>query len=135
MTVDSVEAFRQFAGTRLATFLLLHLRTAFFEAHLLIPSKIWQFWFSKIYKVFMEPPYTFFKPYRGELDKRWVEYFFLTPIPKPPGEPGEPTHRPSYPSKRCDVTILEYMAPKFRYVAPKFKYIAPKFKYLTQNSK
>jgi len=68
MTVDSVEAFRQFAllhnGTRLATFLLLHLRTAFFEAHLLIPSKIWRFWFPKIYntKFSWNPPIPFLNP-------------------------------------------------------------------------
>jgi len=32
---------------------LLHLRTLFYEAH---PSKIWQLWFPKKYKVFMETP-------------------------------------------------------------------------------
>jgi len=37
---------------------LLHLRTAFFEAHLLSPSKTWQVWILKSYKVFKEPPNT-----------------------------------------------------------------------------
>jgi hypothetical protein len=41
---------------------LLHLRTAFFEAHLLSPLKIWQLWVSKSYKVFLEPPYTIVTP-------------------------------------------------------------------------
>ena len=35
--------------------LLLHLRTAFFEAHLLSPLKIWQLW---VPQSFMEPSYT-----------------------------------------------------------------------------
>jgi len=41
----------------------LHLRTAFFEAHLLSPSKIWQLWTLKSYKVLMETPYTIVTPY------------------------------------------------------------------------
>ena len=54
-TFDSEQIFCHFAlwrhGTRLATFLsfLLHLRTAFFEAHFLCPLKIWQLWFPKSY--------------------------------------------------------------------------------------
>jgi len=36
----------------------LHLRTAFFEAHLLSPLKIWELRALKSYKVFMEPAYT-----------------------------------------------------------------------------
>ena len=44
---------------------LLHLRTAFFQAHLLSPSKIWQLWFPKSYKVFMEPPYTIVTSYES----------------------------------------------------------------------
>jgi len=35
---------------------LLHLRTAFFEAHLLSPWKIWQLWTLESYKVLMETP-------------------------------------------------------------------------------
>jgi len=40
---------------RLATF-LIHLRTAFFESHLLSPLKIWQLWVPKRYKVFIKTP-------------------------------------------------------------------------------
>ena len=61
MAVDSVKVFRHFAcwrhGTKLAIF-LLHLRTEFFEAHLLSPLNIWQLWFPESFKVFMESPYT-----------------------------------------------------------------------------
>jgi len=42
---------------------LLHLRAAFFEAHLLNQLKIWHLWVLKSYKVFMEPPYTIVTPY------------------------------------------------------------------------
>jgi len=52
----------RFVSTDLPPF-LLHLRTAFFEAHLLRPSKIWQLWPLKSYKVFMEPPYTIVTPH------------------------------------------------------------------------
>jgi len=41
---------------------LLDLRTAFFKAHLLSPWRLWQLWFPKCYKVFMEPPYTIVTP-------------------------------------------------------------------------
>jgi len=46
---------------------LLHLRTAFFEAHLLSPLKIWQLRALKSYKVFMEPPYTIVTPYMNSV--------------------------------------------------------------------
>jgi len=41
---------------------LLHPITAFFEAHLLSPFKIWQLWTLKSYKVLMETPYTIVTP-------------------------------------------------------------------------
>ena len=41
---------------------LLHLRTAFFKAHLLSPYKKWQVCSLKSYKVLMETPYTRSKP-------------------------------------------------------------------------
>jgi len=41
---------------------LLHLRTAFFEAHLLSPLKSWQLWALKSYKVFIETIYTIVTP-------------------------------------------------------------------------
>ena len=41
---------------------LWHLRTAFYEAHLVSPLKIWHLWVLKSYKVFMEPPCTIVTP-------------------------------------------------------------------------
>ena len=51
-------------GTSDLPIFLLHLRTAFFEAHLLSPSKILQLWTLKSYKVLMETPYTIVTPYK-----------------------------------------------------------------------
>jgi len=52
--------------------ILLHvLQCVAVEAHLLSPSKIWQLWALKSYKLFMEPPYTTVTPYQagiGSLD-------------------------------------------------------------------
>jgi len=41
---------------------LLHIRSAFFEAHLLSPRKIWQLWMLKSYNVLMKTPYTIVAP-------------------------------------------------------------------------
>ena len=63
---ESVRVFCHFCvlytSTHTCHFFSLHLRTAFFEAHLLSPLKIWQFWVLKSYKVFMETPYTIVTP-------------------------------------------------------------------------
>ena len=76
---------------------LLHLRTAFFEAHLLSPSKIWQLWVLrdnvvywetnrkiindvwvlKFYQVFMEPLYTIVAPYKKRLINPLLRMWFL----------------------------------------------------------
>jgi len=50
---------------------LSHLRTAFFEAHLLSPYKIWQLWVLTSYKVFMEPSYTIITPYYFSNERRF----------------------------------------------------------------
>ena len=41
---------------------VLHLRTAFFEAHLLSPSKIWQLWTLKSYRFWWKPPIALLHP-------------------------------------------------------------------------
>jgi len=76
-------------------------------------------------------------------NKGWAEPFFPTPMSKPPGGPGGPTHPPSKPWDKTVFSIFgakvqiygaQYLAPKFKYKAPKLKHVALKFKYLTPNS-
>ena len=66
VTVESVKFFRHFAfwrhGTRLAIFFIAD-KNCIFLAHLLRPLKIWQLWFLRSYKVFMDSPYTIVTPY------------------------------------------------------------------------
>ena len=59
---------------------LWHLRTAFFEALLLGPLRIWRLWALKSYKVFMEPPYPIVTPYRLALHQKylWALHSFCT---------------------------------------------------------
>jgi len=71
--------------------------------------------------------------------KGYAEYFFPTPMPKPPGGPGGPTHSPKHPAKRLYFQLLaptlKYMAPKFKYTAPKLKYVALELKYVAPKFK
>ena len=82
-------------------------------------------------------------PFLGGMDwgayfKRWAEYFFQTPMTKPPGGPGGPPSPSPTPFEKSLFSILspkfKYMAQIFKYIAPRLKYVAPKFKYLTPNS-
>jgi len=76
----------------------------------------------------------------------WAEYFFPTPMPKPPRGPWGPTHLPPTPFRKDSFFSnfgakfkytepkFKYMVTKFKYIAPKLKCVAPKLKYLTPNS-
>ena len=62
---------------RLANF-LLHLRTTFLEAHLLSPSKIWQLWMLKNYKVSWDLPLPLLHPNTLPFHRQFA--FFQKPL-------------------------------------------------------
>jgi len=67
-----------------------------------------------------------------------AEYFFPTPMPKPPEVQGDPPKHPHTLQKDSIFNFwrqkFKYMPLKFKCVAPKLKYVAPKVKYFTPNS-
>ena len=81
VTAKSVRFSHHFAflykSTQTCLFSVLHLWTAFQEAHLLGPSRIWQLWIPKSYEVFIEPPYIFVTPYFVCDAEHFIIRFFL----------------------------------------------------------